>query len=87
MSQQGMPNSIELYEGAVGYMRDIIAGIRPDQEPDAVHAYKDLMMPALVRVGAVTDRTRALYEEARIPVYSDARVLDAMEAETATDDA
>ena len=31
MSQQSMPDSIELYEGAVGYMRNIIAGTRPDQ--------------------------------------------------------
>ncbi len=30
MTQQG-PNSIEIYEGAVKYMRDIIAGVRPDQ--------------------------------------------------------
>ena len=31
MSQASMPDSIELYEGAVKYMRDIIAGVRPDQ--------------------------------------------------------
>jgi hypothetical protein len=54
-------------------------GIKPDQEPDAIHAYKDLMMPALVRVGAVTDRTRALYEKERIPVYDDERVLRSLE--------
>ena len=40
-------------------------------------------MPALVRVGAVTDRTRALYAEAQIPVYEDLTKLESMEdAET-----
>jgi hypothetical protein len=37
------------------------------------------MMPALVRVGAVTDRTRALFQEAGIPVWDDTRVLESME--------
>jgi hypothetical protein len=42
-----------------------------------------LMMPALVRVGAVTERTRALYAEAGIPVHWDLRVLESLEdAET-----
>ena len=54
-------------------------GFRPDQNPDSIHSFKDLMMPALVRVGAVTERTRALYEEARIPLYEDASVLEALE--------
>ena len=31
MTQQGMPNPIELYEGAVGYMRPILAGIQSQQ--------------------------------------------------------
>jgi hypothetical protein len=38
-------------------------------------------MPALVRVGAVTARTRALFEEENIPVYEDARVLESMEVD------
>lgn len=37
------------------------------------------MMPALVRVGAVTDRTRELYKNANIPVWDDVRVLKSME--------
>jgi hypothetical protein len=43
------------------------------------HSFKDLMMPAPVRVGAVTDRTRELYAEAKIPVWDDARVLESMQ--------
>jgi hypothetical protein len=36
-------------------------------------------MPALVRVGAVTPRTRELYAAEGIPVWEDARVLEALE--------
>jgi hypothetical protein len=36
-------------------------------------------MPALVRVGAVTARTRALLEEAGIPVWEDTAVLESFE--------
>ena len=40
-------------------------------------------MPGLVRVGAVTERTRPLYEAEGIPVFSDTSVLESMEdAET-----
>ena len=47
--------------------------------PGHIHAFRDLMMPALVRVGAVTDRTRDLYKNANIPVWDDVRVLESME--------
>ena len=55
------------------------AGLRVERPPGQVHSFKDLMMPALVRVGAVTERTRALYEAENIPVFEDASVLEAME--------
>ncbi len=55
------------------------AGIRQAAPPDRLHSFKDLMMPALVRVGAVTDRTRVLYKEAGIPVWDDLAVLESME--------
>jgi hypothetical protein len=54
-------------------------GIKVEPPSDAIHAFKDLMMPALVRVGAVTERTRALYAEAEIPVYEDCGVLESLE--------
>ena len=47
--------------------------------PGHMHSFKDLMMPALVRVGAVTERTRELYADAGIPVWDDAAVLESME--------
>jgi hypothetical protein len=55
------------------------AGIRVERPPGQVHSFKDLMMPALVRVGAVTERTRELFAAEKIPVFEDASVLEAME--------
>jgi hypothetical protein len=72
---------IDAHDFALGMKEAFELGIKPDQQPDAIHAYKDLMMPALVRVGAVTARTRALFEEENIPVYEDARVLESMEVD------
>jgi hypothetical protein len=55
------------------------AGLRVERPPGQVHSFKDLMMPALVRVGAITERTRALYAAENIPVFEDASVLESME--------
>ena len=55
------------------------AGFRAKLPPGQIHSFKDLMMPALVRVGAVTDRTRELYAAANIPVWDDLTVLESME--------
>jgi len=55
------------------------AGINAELPPGHIHSFKDLMMPALVRVGAVTPRTRALYKQHDIPVWDDATVLESFE--------
>ena len=60
-------------------------GMNQELPPGQIHSFKDLMMPALVRVGAVTKRTRALFAEANIPVYDDATVLESMEDTTTGD--
>ena len=54
-------------------------GLKMERPPGQIHSFKDLMMPALVRVGAVTDRTRALFEDEGIPVWDDMSVLESME--------
>ena len=54
-------------------------GLRMQLPPGQVHSFRDLMMPALVRVGAVTERSRALYAQAGIPVWEDTAVLESME--------
>ena len=55
------------------------SGVAAEVPAGQVHSFKDLMMPALVRVGAVTERTRALFAEAGIPVWDDLSVIESME--------
>jgi hypothetical protein len=46
---------------------------------DQVHPFKHLMMPALVRVGAITPRSRERYASAGIPVWEDRTTLERFE--------
>jgi hypothetical protein len=55
-------------------------GVRAEMPPGQIHSFRDLMMPALVRVGAVTERSRERFAEAGIPVWEDTTRLDALEA-------
>ena len=55
------------------------AGLQHDTPPGEIHSFKDLMMPALVRVGAITERTRELFAAEGIPVWDDVTVLESME--------
>ena len=55
------------------------SGLQADAPPGEIHSFKDLMMPALVRVGAVTKRTRELFSAEGIPVWDDLTVLESME--------
>ncbi|MCZ6784276.1 MAG: hypothetical protein O7G30_13295, partial [Proteobacteria bacterium] len=60
-----------------------LSGVLAEVPPGQIHSFRDLMMPALVRVGAVTDRTRELFKAAEIPVFDDLTTLESMEdAET-----
>jgi hypothetical protein len=61
------------------------AGFAAHLPPGHIHAFRDLMMPALVRVGAVTDRTRALYAAEGIPVWDNLHVLESMEDDATGD--
>jgi esterase/lipase superfamily enzyme len=54
-------------------------GIARDLPPGQIHSLNDLMMPALVRAGLVTPRTKALFEGIGVPVNADLSVLEAME--------
>ena len=54
-------------------------GLNRELPPGHIHSFKDLMMPALVRVGAVTDRTREMFKKANIEVFEDVSVLESME--------
>jgi hypothetical protein len=55
------------------------AGIEQQLPPGQIHSLKDLMLPAIARVGLITPRARELYEKAGIPIFEDPRVLEAME--------
>jgi hypothetical protein len=55
------------------------AGFRQKLPPGQIHSFKDLMMPALVRVGAVTERSRELYAAEDIPVWDDLTTLQSLE--------
>ena len=70
---------IELADFIASLQEANMAGIQAELPPGQLHSFKDLMMPALVRVGAVTDRSRKLFEEAGIPVWDDLSVLESME--------
>ena len=54
-------------------------GITTDLPPGQVHSLKQLMMPAMVRVGLITERTEQLFEAAGVRVNRDMSVLHAME--------
>ena len=54
-------------------------GITRDLPPGQIHSLKDLMMPALVRAGLVTRRTRELFEKSGVPVDADQTILNRME--------
>jgi len=54
-------------------------GERVELPRDQVHPFKHLMMPALVRVGAITERARERYRAEGIPVWEDRATLEAFE--------
>ncbi len=54
-------------------------GITQELPPGQIHALKDLMMPAIARVGLITPTARKKYDDAAVPIFDDPRVLQAME--------
>ncbi len=72
-------NDVSLEEFIKDAIEAGMQGIDGEAPPGQIHSFKDLMMPALVRVGAVTDRTRELYAEANIPIWEDTSILESME--------
>ena len=54
-------------------------GLTRELPPGQIHSLKDLMMPALVRAGLITPRTKAMFESIGVPVSEDLTVLHQME--------
>jgi hypothetical protein len=62
----------------------LVASGQPIELPrDQVHPFKHLMMPALVRVGVITERARERYRAEGIPIWEDRSTLDAFERDDA----
>jgi hypothetical protein len=59
------------------------SGERVELPRDQVHPFKHLMMPALVRVGVITERARERYRAEGIPIWEDRSTLDAFERDDA----
>jgi flagella basal body P-ring formation protein FlgA len=72
-------SGIDPKDFAAGMKEAAELGILRDLPPGQIHSVNDLMMPALVRAGLVTARSKALFEKAGIPVNADLAVLEAME--------
>jgi hypothetical protein len=62
-----------------GFLEARSLGVRSRPPSDQVHSFNHLMMPALVRVGAITERTREQLAEHGIRISEDLTVLRAFE--------
>ncbi|MGL4543656.1 MAG: ferritin-like domain-containing protein [Polymorphobacter sp.] len=77
---QVLDNSgIEHEDFFVGVEAAAADGIEQTLPPGQIHSLKDLMLPALARVGLLTPLARQKYESAGIPIFEDLRILQAME--------
>lgn len=72
-------SGIDPQDFAKGMQEAEALGITRDLPPGQIHSLKDLMMPALVRAGLVTKRTRELFERSGVPVDADQTILNKME--------
>ena len=72
-------SGIEPKDFAAGIKEAAGLGMVNQLPPGQVHSLNDLMIPALVRAGLVTPRTKKLFEEVGVPVNEDLTVLNAME--------
>lgn len=77
-------SGIELADFQAGMREAGELGILRETPPGQVHSVKDLMLPALVRAGLITRRTKGLFEAAGIPVNADLTVLESMEDRRST---
>jgi len=72
-------SGIEPQDFRAGIKEAAEMGIARELPPGQIHSLNDLMMPALVRAGLVTARTKELFEGLGVPVNDDLTVLEAME--------
>ncbi|MCP4003843.1 MAG: ferritin-like domain-containing protein [bacterium] len=70
---------IDVEDFAKGILEAEEAGISLEPRGGTVNIMRDLVMPSLSRVGAITDRTRAILEERGIALNEDTSVLERLE--------
>jgi hypothetical protein len=70
---------IDLHDFLASLREANLAGIRAELPAGQIHSFRDLVLLALVRVDAITPRTRELYAREGIPIWDDTRVREAME--------
>jgi hypothetical protein len=66
----------DFFKGMADAVHD---GVLTELPLGQIHSMKDLMLPALARVGLITPRVQKKYEEAGIPLVADMRILHKME--------
>jgi len=72
-------SGIDPNDFAAGVREADALGITRALPPGQIHSLKDLMMPALVRAGLITKRSRELFEKSGVPVDADQTILNRME--------
>jgi hypothetical protein len=72
-------SGIDPADFAAGMKEAAELGLLTDLPPGQVHSLKDLMIPALLRAGLITPRTRELFEGIGVPIVEDMTILNAME--------
>ena len=81
------PSFVQVLENSEIDPEDFAKGIREAEEAGisleprggTVNIMQDLIMPSLVRVGAITDRTREILKQRGITVHEDTTVLEKLE--------
>lgn len=69
--------ALEDFQAGMAEAREL--GIDMDLLPGQVHSVNDLMLPALVRAGLITPRTKELFAGIGMPVNEDLTILNSME--------
>lgn len=77
-------SGIDPADFAAGLQEAEAMGITREVPPGQIHSVKDLMLPALVRTGLITPRTKEMFETIGIKVNADLTVLEAMEDREST---
>jgi hypothetical protein len=77
-------SNIDPKDFAAGMAEAEELGMIRDLPPGQIHSLRDLMMPALLRAGLITPRTKELFAGIGVAISADLSVLEAMEDRRST---